>query len=105
MDVEAMESRKGQVGKRDREMGRLPEAIEGSKFDRPKELVVSRVLHDQLSNWCSPRVLRRDEFGTARLSLIAMPRLPALENFYQSLEISGPGLDRWRWRLLTGRTV
>jgi hypothetical protein len=46
---EAMESRKGQVGKRDREMGRLSEAIQGSKFDRPKELVVSRVLYDQLT--------------------------------------------------------
>jgi hypothetical protein len=30
-------------------MGRLPEAVEGSKFDRPKELVISRVLHDQLT--------------------------------------------------------
>src|SRR5262249_31336652 len=38
MDIEAMESREGEVGKTDREMGRLPEAVEGSKFDRPKEL-------------------------------------------------------------------
>jgi hypothetical protein len=49
MDIEAMESCKGQVGKRNRKMGRLSEAVEGSKFDRPKELVVPRVLHDQLS--------------------------------------------------------
>src|SRR6266849_3756361 len=33
-------------------MGRLREAIEGSEPDRPKELVVPRVLHDQLSNCC-----------------------------------------------------
>src|SRR5258708_28215614 len=50
MDITAMESCKGQVGKRNRKMGRLSEAVEGSKFDRPKELVVPRVLHDQLSN-------------------------------------------------------
>jgi hypothetical protein len=50
MDIEAMESRKGQVGTRNREMGRLSEAVEGSKFDGPKELVVSRVLHDQLTS-------------------------------------------------------
>ncbi len=44
-----MESCKGQVAKRNRKMGRLSEAVEGSKFDRSKELVVPRVLHDQLS--------------------------------------------------------
>jgi Protein of unknown function (DUF1236) len=48
MDVEAMESCKGQVGKRNRKMDRLSETVQGSKFDRPQELVVPRVLHDQL---------------------------------------------------------
>jgi hypothetical protein len=47
MDITAMESCKGQVGKRNRKMGRLSEAVEGSKFDRPKELVVPRVVHDR----------------------------------------------------------
>jgi hypothetical protein len=39
-------------------MGRLPEAVEGSEPDRPKELVVPCVLHDQLSNWCFHRCAR-----------------------------------------------
>src|SRR5260370_35464630 len=49
MDIAAMESCKGQVGKRNREMGRLSEAVAGSKFNRPKKLVVPGVLNDQLS--------------------------------------------------------
>jgi hypothetical protein len=49
MDIAAMESRKGQVGKRNREMGRLSETVAGSKFDRPKKLVVPGILHDQLT--------------------------------------------------------
>jgi hypothetical protein len=70
MDITAMEPCKGQVGKRNRKMGRLPEAVEGSKFDRPKELVVPRVLHDQLSkptshtdthNACQARALPQNE--------------------------------------------
>ena len=52
MDITAMESGKGQVGKRNTKVGRLSEAIERSKFGRTKELVVPRVLHDQLSNCC-----------------------------------------------------
>jgi hypothetical protein len=49
MDIEAMESCKGQVGKRNRKMGRLSEAVERAEVDGPKELVVPRILHDQLS--------------------------------------------------------
>jgi hypothetical protein len=37
------------VGEGKREMGRLPEAVEGSEPDRPKELVGSRVLHGALA--------------------------------------------------------
>src|SRR5260370_33151681 len=37
-------------GKRKKKNGPLPEAVEGSEPDRPKELVVPGVLHDQLSN-------------------------------------------------------
>jgi hypothetical protein len=45
MDIEAMASCKGPVGEGKREMGRLPEAVEGSEPDRPKELVIPRVLY------------------------------------------------------------
>ncbi len=48
VDNEAMEPGKGQMGQGKRKVGRLPEAIEGSKARRPKELVIPCVLHDQL---------------------------------------------------------
>jgi len=44
-----MESGKDRVGQGEREMGRLPKAVERSEPDGPEELVISRVLHDQLS--------------------------------------------------------
>jgi hypothetical protein len=94
MDVEAMESGKGQVGQGKRKMGRLPEAVEGSEPDRSKELVVPRVLHDQLSNCCfhSGRAVPPESLGAAdRLSIIGSLRLPAR-----------PDLDRWRRGLLAG---
>jgi len=50
MDIEAMESSEGQVGEGKRKMDRLPEAVEGSEFDRPWELVIPRVLHDAIVN-------------------------------------------------------
>ncbi len=51
-------------------MGRLPEAVEGSEPDRPKELVVPRVLHDQLSNCCFTPAATWNGIGTeARLSI------------------------------------
>jgi hypothetical protein len=49
MDNEGVESGKGQVGQGKREVGRLPEAIEGSEAHRPKELVIPGFLHDKLS--------------------------------------------------------
>src|SRR5215471_11676395 len=63
MDIGAMESRQGRVGQRKGKMGRLPEAAEGAKADRPKELVVPRVLHDQLSNWWRMSVTLRSPAG------------------------------------------
>ena len=58
MDIEAMESGKGQVGQGKRKMGRLPEAVQGPKSDRPKELVIHRILYDQLTNLSIGRRLR-----------------------------------------------
>jgi hypothetical protein len=50
MDIEAVASGKGQVGHGKAEMGRLPKAVRGSTFDRPKALVFPRVLHEELSH-------------------------------------------------------
>jgi hypothetical protein len=52
MDIEAMESSEGRVGQGKGKMGRLPEAVEGAEVDRPKELVIPRVMRDRLSNSC-----------------------------------------------------
>jgi hypothetical protein len=90
-----MEPSEGQVGQGKGKMGRLPEAVEGPEIDRSKELVVPRVLHDQLSNWCSLRAPRRDELETAGLSIIGLPRPPAFENFHHGGEgRDGPSLNR-----------
>jgi hypothetical protein len=72
MDITAMESCKGQVGKRNRKMGRLSEAVEGSKFDLPEELVVSRVLHD----WLALVSLKRP--GSASNGMSKLPAHPDL---------------------------
>jgi hypothetical protein len=50
MDIEAVASGKGRVGQGTAEMGQLPKAVRGSKFDRPKELVFPRVLHEALNS-------------------------------------------------------
>jgi hypothetical protein len=47
-------------------MGRLPEAVEGSKARRPKELVFSRVMHDQLTKPHSVPAPNRREFVDQR---------------------------------------
>jgi hypothetical protein len=51
MDIETLEPGKGQVGEGERKMGRLPEAVEGPTSHWPKELVIPRILHDQLSSF------------------------------------------------------
>jgi hypothetical protein len=41
--------------------------------------------------------------GTApRLRVICSLMPPAFEIFHQRVEIAGPDVDRWRWRLLSG---
>src|SRR5262249_40212079 len=48
LDRGAMEPCKGRVGQGKGKMGRLPEAGARAKSDRPEELVIPGVLHDDL---------------------------------------------------------
>ena len=71
MDIEALESGKGQVGQGKRKMGWLPEAVEGSKSDGPKKLVIPRVLHDQQLTRADRRLVQFQSFLRLQLMILS----------------------------------
>jgi hypothetical protein len=74
-------------------MGRLPEAVEGSESDRPKELVVPRVLHDQLSNCCFHR---RAPDHLFHFSLRLSPHRAMLAGLRTLIQTGTDQIDRYR---------